>query len=240
MTRATQTLENQLAEVTTSLDEGQWARAKWLLARLPNAQLAAQAEALAVASTQPAKRHRAQEGWWKMFTFAVDIRCPRCQRPDRILPHLGDGPRFTCGGCLYQAVSPERRSSAGRCVLCGKHLTTPRFHPPGSLATFTAQCTTCQTRVDCFNAPEGDPIFEDWLGLPLRYATRTRHGWLYAYNWHHLRELRAYVGATLRESPSANSNWANRLPGWITSAKNRAEVTKALNKLLHDAQGPGS
>ncbi|RRD42088.1 hypothetical protein EII13_10320 [Buchananella hordeovulneris] len=74
------------------------------------------------------------------------------------------------------------------------------------------------------------------FGLPLWLATRTRHGWLWALNGDHLAKLRAYVGAQERTQPPGHLHLASRLPAWIKAAKHRAEVLRALDKLVQQLQ----
>ncbi|OKL51189.1 hypothetical protein [Buchananella hordeovulneris] len=81
-----------------------------------------------------------------------------------------------------------------------------------------------------------DPPLDYVFGLPLWLATRTRHGWLWALNGDHLAELRAYVGAQERTQPPGHLQWASRLPAWIKAAKHRADVLRALDKLVQQLQ----
>jgi Zn ribbon nucleic-acid-binding protein len=54
----------------------------------------------------------------------------------------------------------------------------------------------------------------------------------WAKNKEHLLFLESYIRATLRErSPYLNRSLASRLPAWMTSAKNRKEVLKCIEKL---------
>ncbi len=55
---------------------------------------------------------------------------------------------------------------------------------------------------------------------------------LWAYNKEHLEFIENYVAAKLRERiPNVNKSLASRLPQWMKSAKNRAEILKAIAKL---------
>jgi hypothetical protein len=74
--------------------------------------------------------------------------------------------------------------------------------------------------------PHENPRFE------LLLQVRTRHGVLWAYNRHHLAQLQGFVAARVRDTrDNVNSSWSSRLPSWVTSAKNRDEITKALARL---------
>ncbi|WUG72234.1 hypothetical protein OG828_25615 [Streptomyces sp. NBC_00457] len=79
-----------------------------------------------------------------------------------------------------------------------------------------------------------DPFF----GLPLWLQAETRHGWVWAYNPEHLDLIRQFVQAPLRERPPWDSTGRKRkmtlvarLPSWIKSAKNRAEVLRAIERI---------
>ncbi|MEI6046010.1 MAG: hypothetical protein WCS37_16795 [Chloroflexota bacterium] len=54
---------------------------------------------------------------------------------------------------------------------------------------------------------------------------------LWAYNAPHLAFLKSYVQAELREDGIATRTVATRLPTWLKSAKNRAEILHGIEKL---------
>ena len=77
---------------------------------------------------------------------------------------------------------------------------------------------------------------DPFMRLPLWLSARCADGTVWAFNRLHLSWLESYVAATLREHRSGPRGWsnqsaANRLPRWIKSAKNRATVLRAINKL---------
>ncbi|MFJ8658476.1 hypothetical protein [Streptomyces sp. NPDC093795] len=78
-----------------------------------------------------------------------------------------------------------------------------------------------------------DPYF----GLPLWLQAETRHGWLWAYNPERLDLIKRYVQAALRERAPSDAEahkkmtLVARLPDWIKSAKNRAEVLQAIERI---------
>jgi hypothetical protein len=73
----------------------------------------------------------------------------------------------------------------------------------------------------------------DWyFQLPLWLQTPCCGQILWAYNADHLAFLFSYVTADLREgNPHRNQSLASRLPGWMKSGKNRAQVTHGLQRL---------
>jgi hypothetical protein len=73
-----------------------------------------------------------------------------------------------------------------------------------------------------------DPAF----GLELWFVAPFRSEVVWAYNVEHLRFLREFVGADLRDrSPNRNSSLASRLPQWMKSAKNRGALLSIIDRL---------
>ncbi len=81
------------------------------------------------------------------------------------------------------------------------------------------------------------PVTDDFFGLPLWLQEPCEGHILWAYNVRHLNLIEAYVGAKLREHRRRpHLGWANRsllhrLPRWVSSAKNRSTVLKAIQRL---------
>jgi len=72
-----------------------------------------------------------------------------------------------------------------------------------------------------------DPAF----GLPLWLQSPCCGETFWAYNGNHLRALRDYVAADLRESTSLHWSMFARLPKWMSSKKNRDAVLLCIDKL---------
>ena len=75
-----------------------------------------------------------------------------------------------------------------------------------------------------------DPYFRLPLWLTINCCDNT----LWAYNLEHLEFLKQYVAAGLRERNTqvkANKSLGSRLPKWMTAAKNRETVLKAIDLL---------
>ena len=86
------------------------------------------------------------------------------------------------------------------------------------------------------------PSHGPWPALWLR--TGTRHGELWAYNLQHLDLIRRFVAADLRErvpwyDHGRKMTLVARLPAWMKSAKNRAEVLRAVDRLRATVIAPG-
>ncbi len=73
----------------------------------------------------------------------------------------------------------------------------------------------------------------DWyFHLPLWLQTPCCGQILWARNRYQLAFLERYVGAQLREEvPQINQSLVSRLPRWLKSAKNRAEVLRSIERL---------
>ena len=199
---------------------------------------------------RPAHRHTARRGDLHSFAHKVEVLCPRCgspgsvrnhDRPGPVLATAGERASFTCGQCAYrttQWMGPGTLVASRRCPWCGDRVEVTRPHRVGTTppSALPARCQRCDRDVSLdvelvLRGPAWEPPLDPHLGLELRLKTETRHGWLWAYNRDHLRELRAFVAAAVRSVPGGNTNWASRLPSWITAAKNRDEVLRAIDRL---------
>lgn len=70
------------------------------------------------------------------------------------------------------------------------------------------------------------------LGYRLFLKTHVCGHELWAYNEEHLAFMEAYITAVnRRRTPNVNRSLASRLPTWMTSAKNREQVTRGLAAL---------
>jgi hypothetical protein len=139
-----------------------------------------------------------------IFDFADEILvvCPECAKQALV---TGRDYKLTCGQC-------------GR----GKYL---REKPYGIL--FSSNARKFAGRYVLIGAPV-DPFFHLplWLRAPCCGHT------LWAYNYRHLAFLRSHVEAQLREragQPKRNASLGSRLPGWMTTAKNRTKVLKCID-----------
>lgn len=190
------------------------------------------------------ERHRAQAGALGIFRDTALVTCPRCAKPGIVrCDPRGRGGRFTCTGCTYRVqdswLGPATANGEARCRACGTWITVNRTLPGGEQPpeSIRAHCPSCQApnsvkvSLTLANPYHNDPPLDPVIGLPLWLATRTRHGWLWALNGEHLDELRHLVAARLRDLPEGNGHWANRLPSWIVAAKNRDEISRALDRL---------
>ena len=184
------------------------------------------------------------------FADEVLVNCADCGIPGVVhatwAPYKWNA-KFECSNC-HVALSSEtghwvgavRLSGRQPCGYCGHKWLAPAIEyeaPPSEpLSQLAAECPECgrQTLVKASlaRAFPDDKCCDPHFGLPLRLATSTRHGIVWAYNLRHLNELSSYVTAKLRvRQNSGNSAMSSRIPKWMKLAKHREEIAKALCKL---------
>ena len=126
-----------------------------------------------------------------------------------------------------------------RCARCARI----RAIDSESAGTFDARrlvCASCGLSRDWAGNEVGngpDTPRDCYFHLPIWLQTECCGHTLWAYNLRHLDLLESFVGAVLREHRPhpehgwSNRSWMNRLPEWITSAKNREDILKAISRL---------
>jgi hypothetical protein len=131
------------------------------------------------------------------------------------------------GSALHDWAEPEVLVECPRCssravvvaVGSGRRLTCPSC----SLSRETAGTRST------WGVP-ADP----WFGLPLWLRAGFRGHTVWAFNDRHLEALRSWVAADLRERTprhGAAMSMLEKLPAWMTSAKNRDHVLAVLDRL---------
>ncbi|WP_328676113.1 hypothetical protein OG226_08490 [Streptomyces sp. NBC_01261] len=135
------------------------------------------------------------------FASSILVRCPRCER----IAHVERRP--CTPPSADRGAHPHSRLVCRSCGLCRDGSRPDRFsrYPAGSRPAL-------------------------WL------RTSTGHGELWAYNLQHLDLIRRFVAADLRErapwyDTGQKMTLVARLPVWMKSAKNRAELLRAVDRL---------
>ncbi len=145
------------------------------------------------------------------FSDRFLVRCPRCSQRATVARVQGGDPyplywqrRFTCTHCgRTDEITP------GNTII---ERTTAEHLPQGAIVI-------------------GRPV-DFYFHLPLWLQTSCRGEILWATHEEHLAFLERYIGATLRHRvPNKNRSLANRLPDWMTAAKNRETVLDCLRRL---------
>jgi len=138
--------------------------------------------------------------------------------------------RFRDGGSsLYPYAEPEVLVV---CPRCSERAVVRRVGSGPARRLSCARCGMARDN-DGTTSSWGEPV-DPWFGALLWLWADVRGHSLWAFNPAHLAELRAYVAAGQRERvPAAGApmSMLEKLPGWMTSAKNRDDVVRALDRL---------
>ncbi|MER7763402.1 hypothetical protein [Streptomyces sp. NPDC097619] len=190
-------------------------------------------------TTPPGHRFRDPRAEKDDFLDSILVRCPRCDRPARVIstPTLTPTP----APAPDPVPAPKAKASASP-------VPAPPRAPSGLFAPRRLACGNCGLAkswtgrsVVIYGSSRhqaGDPYF----GLPLWLQTETRHGLIWAYDLAHLDLIKRYVQATLREGIPWGDHGRRmtliaRLPFWMKKAGNRAEILRAIDR-IHATLGP--
>jgi hypothetical protein len=123
------------------------------------------------------------------------------------------------------------------CPACG-NMALVRLEEPGESwdqRAFGARRMTC-TACGAARFQPRTPLSRPAMGLALRLVGEGRLGTLHAWNEAHLDHIEAYVRAPLRRErvePGGprNATILSRLPAWVKSAANRAEILRLIARM---------
>lgn len=175
------------------------------------------------------------------------VCCPRCQHEAVISTGSSfscENAKLNCSHCNHSEKAINltfyKVSVRAHCDTCGKGINRVIPHSKEKVDGFAISCVACgATRIyrarneehsrTYSKADQGqDPIF----GLPLWLQSDVKGNLLWAYNRLHLREIKNYVRAKLRErQTTTHTTMVERLPAFMTEAKSRAAVLKAIEKM---------
>ncbi|MFW2178063.1 MULTISPECIES: hypothetical protein [unclassified Moraxella] len=181
---------------------------------------------------------------WQYICDHELVVCPRCNKASKVENaefyclhchlHLNECDKFHWYGDL-QLTTKSNQS----CYHCGSPLFYQNvIHAPHDNFSkkITLECEKCQKQNSVtlqkmiIHKYQGEDYY---FGLPLLLQMSCSHGILWAYNWQHLQDLKAFIQADLRERTknSGNGSLMSRLPLWIKSAKNREGLLKLITKI---------
>jgi hypothetical protein len=145
--------------------------------------------------------------------------------------------RFRDHGETVYDFRDEFLVTCPRCSMCAYVFPLPDQE---QLVPATAKivCHTCGlNNVQPVHASVIHNTAHDWyFHLPLWLQTPCCGHILWARNRAQLAFLEQYVGAHLREEvPDSNQSLVSRLPRWLKSAKNRADVLRGIERLKQKA-----
>jgi hypothetical protein len=131
------------------------------------------------------------------------------------------------------------------CGNCGECVTITRIETLNTVPTTrlaSASCTHCGKACHLPFAYSGTHKYTtQWNSLPLWLSTSYRGNRLWALNESHLTWLEAFISADMREDKLGGSSALHAiLPRWMTAAKNRKGVVKALARLRLKLEAAGS
>lgn len=168
------------------------------------------------------------------------VMCPSCGA--RAVVYSGE-PRLVCDRCGHCRIGQgggwqgkaraEVRKTCGRC----RHVISKSFERvPPRPRRVDVTCPSCGSVYDLtlhwWPIESGSGARDPHFGCELWYTTSCTGELLWAINDRHLEFLETYLSASLRSrQPNINRSLASRLPAWMTSTKNRAEVLKCIARL---------
>lgn len=121
------------------------------------------------------------------------------------------------------------------CGNCGECATITRIETLNTLPTTRLASASCPHCGKAWHLPYS------YSSLPLWLATSYRGNRLWALNESHLAWLEAFISADVREDKVGGSSALHAiLPRWMTAAKNRKDVVKALAHLRLRLEVAGS
>lgn len=181
------------------------------------------------------------------FTKEFSVECPKCKKEALVVPKttfLSDAGELKCSHCGWKEKTSDLiRYNAvviRNCDNCGKSIDKLQPNNKEKVKELLVKCIHCKTtrkykprndeyKIRYKSAKIGDPVFN----LPLWFKSQVKGNILWAYNRKHILEIHDYVSSTLRERQTLEyTTMVERLPSFITAAKNRAAVLKALDKML--------
>ena len=149
------------------------------------------------------------------------------------------------GDTIYSLMADEVLVECPRCGGCASHNLIDTNQKRDWFAPRRLICTNCSMTRDWnttgihrhwYQSPARDDYFNELLWI--RGTVGSNEVW--AYNWRHLELIEKYVSAKHRQHSRdpefgwANRSFVNRLPKWITSAKNRDAVLKTIERIRRD------
>jgi hypothetical protein len=138
--------------------------------------------------------------------------------------------RFRDGGSGLSAwADPEVLVVCPRC----SQRAVVRLQDAGPARRLTCPHCGLARESDGTTSSWGGPA-DPWFGVALWLTADFRGHMVWAFNSAHAKVLRDFVAADLRErtpAPGAAMSMLEKLPDWMTSAKNRDELTKVLDDL---------
>lgn len=176
----------------------------------------------------------------------VIVHCPKCTGRATI---TNDGkwhfknPRLYCPDCHHHQTQRMTRYVAElkyNCPDCGERIEESLTSLKQKRKEIKVKCPTCgQVHAHQPKYTEQQWIFlpgeegtDPFFRLPLWLRGPVKKHLFWAYNYEHLATLKGYIGARLRtRSGKGYTSMVEKLPAWISSAKNREELVRLIGQL---------
>ncbi|UOG72951.1 hypothetical protein MTX78_12515 [Hymenobacter tibetensis] len=175
------------------------------------------------------------------------VECPKCLRAATVTtssPYFFCDGQLNCDNCQHSEKAADliryRVSVKRYCDNCGTQFEKVIPTTIRKVNELTISCPQCgitrtfkarndEVRISYGNTGLGnDPIFH----LPLWLQHTVKAQLLWAYNRHHLQDIKQYISAKLRERQArTHTTMVERLPNFIKASKNRNALLKAIEKM---------
>jgi DNA-directed RNA polymerase subunit RPC12/RpoP len=176
------------------------------------------------------------------------VECPKCKSLATVTTNKSDdtsNDKLVCNNCNHIEKADELKRYIAiinrACDNCGQKIEITISNNKEKVEEFTIPCPHCgivrtyKPRNEAYkliykHSGICDPIFN----LPLWFQADIKGDTFWAYNREHLREIRNYVAAKLRErQTTTHMTMVERLPNFIKVAKNRDTILKVIDKLIN-------
>ena len=183
------------------------------------------------------------------WTTEIQVKCPKCQSDGLIKTDPSRKDRrttFFCYNCSHHLdtekdawLGPILGTGKRPCAKCGHQyvLVETTFENAYKVKSETArsECPRCRAENEIpltfTNAKPLDYAIDPVFGLELSLKEPTRYGTVWVYGSTHLKELKLYISAQLRERNGTKGSYFTRMPKWLKSTKNRSLILSSLSKL---------
>ena len=184
------------------------------------------------------------------FSKKIWVVCPNCNDLGLVeteleaynIPFPKDySTKFKCTNCdLKKENSQEwfgyyQGTINQACGFCGSRISFTSEPSKERCESAKVKCETCSREKEYklkVSRYRGDKPTDPFFGLELWLQTNIKSNVLWLYNLDHLKSLREYVEAKLRDDDGRHKySMISNLPQWVTSAKNRALIVRKLNRL---------
>ena len=188
----------------------------------------------------PNSRASKEPAYLNSFSKEILVCCPNCGKKANVTG--APNKEFRCSNCFtpidesrwYGLVNIFVNTGCGQCgVRISKRISGSKLQP----SQLDVTCNACGTtrsyptsirRIFADSTNAVDP----WFGLPLWLTETVGSNVFWAYNYEHLAHLKQFVSAKLREkSNDPRLSYTEKLPAFITTAKNRDRILKAISRL---------